>query len=200
MIVADLSSGQVCDDDVVTWRDTFTKAMTVGLRAAVRAGAGKSAAKALSGHDDRRSPRREGGQTEHLYPGDFAGRATIEYSPRADGNADPGEIVWGWVPFEEDYSQGKDRPTLVIGHDDGWLLALMLTSKDHDRDAANQAAQGRVWFDIGTGDWDAQRRPSEVRIDRVLRLDPAAVRREGGRLERETFDAVARELHRVHGW
>ena len=134
------------------------------------------------------------------YPGDFEGRAVIEYTPDPDGDADPGEVVWGWVPFEEDHSQGKDRPVLVIGRDGDWLLGLMLTSKDHDRDAAQEARYGRQWMDVGTGPWDAKRRPSEVRLDRVLRLDPAAVRREGGTMPRETFDHVAAQVRAVNGW
>ncbi len=134
------------------------------------------------------------------YPGDFDGVATIEYRPDPDGDADPGEVVWGWVPFEEDHSQGKDRPVLVIGKDGGRLLALMLTSKDHDRDAAQEARYGRQWMDVGTGDWDPKRRPSEVRLDRVLSLDPGAVRREGGTLPRATFDDVADAVRRVKGW
>jgi hypothetical protein len=69
--------------------------------------------------------------------------------------------------FEEDYQRGKDRPVLVIGRDEPWLLALMLTSKDHDRDAAVEARPGRVWPDVGTGSWDSRRRPSEIRIDLV---------------------------------
>jgi hypothetical protein len=59
--------------------------------------------------------------------------------------ADPGEIVWTWVPFEEDHTQGKDRPVLVIGRDAQWLLALPLTSKDHDRDLGKEARTGRRW-------------------------------------------------------
>ena len=43
--------------------------------------------------------------------------ALLAYSPTADGKPDPGEIVWTWVPYEEDYSQGKDRPVLLIGRD-----------------------------------------------------------------------------------
>jgi hypothetical protein len=42
----------------------------------------------------------------------------------------------------------------------------MLTSKDHDRDAAAEARAGRQWMDVGTGGWDRERRPSEVRLDR----------------------------------
>jgi hypothetical protein len=137
---------------------------------------------------------------DRRYPGDFTGSATIEYRPDADGGVDPGEVVWGWVPYEEDHGQGKDRPVLVIGKDAGWLLCLTLTSQDHDRDAAQEARQGRQWMDVGAGDWDARGRPSEVRLDRVVRLDPAAVRREGGTLRRDVFDAVADEVRRVNGW
>ncbi len=122
----------------------------------------------------------------------------MEYSPHNDGRPDPGEIVWAWVPYEEDHTQGKDRPVLIVGRDGSWLLALMLTSKDHDRDEQQEARHGRYWADIGSGDWDAQRRPSEVRLDRVLRVDPATVRREGSVLERSRFDLVAREVARVH--
>ena len=117
-------------------------------------------------------------------------RSRFRYSPEADGSPDPGEVVWAWVPYEEDASKGKDRPVLVIGQDAGMLLALQLTSKDHDRDAAQESRDGREWFDIGTGDWDSQRRPSEVRLNRLLRLDPEDVRREGCALPRQTFDAV----------
>jgi len=37
------------------------------------------------------------------------------YDPHPDGLADPGEAVWGWVPYEEDFGRGKDRPVLIIG-------------------------------------------------------------------------------------
>jgi hypothetical protein len=37
-------------------------------------------------------------------------------------------------------------------------------------------------MDIGTGAWDSQRRPSEVRLNRLLRIEPAGVRREGAAL------------------
>lgn len=130
------------------------------------------------------------------YPGDFRGRLVPAYDPHPDGRPDPGEIVWTWVPFEEDHAQGKDRPVLLVGHDGRWLLALQLTSKDHDGRPAHD--DGRQWVDIGAGDWDRQRRPSEVRVDRVIRVDPAAVRREGSVLGRRQFDTVARAVADVH--
>ncbi len=134
------------------------------------------------------------------YPGDYEGAFSHVYRPRLDGDPDPGEIVWTWVPYEEDFSQGKDRPVLLVGHDGPWLLGLMLTSKDHDRDAADEARWGRYWYDIGTGDWDHKGRPSEVRVDRVLRINPDGVRREGAILDKTRFTRVLREVRAVKGW
>lgn len=134
------------------------------------------------------------------YPGDFTGKAKLAYAPVDDGDADPGEVVWAWVPFEEDHSQGKDRPVLVIARHSGNLLGLMLTSKDHDRDAAQEARYGRTWLDVGTGAWDRQNRPSEVRLDRILQLRPEAVRREGAALGRPMFDQVAKAVKQAKGW
>jgi len=122
----------------------------------------------------------------------------VTYSPTQGGTPDPGEVVWTWVPFEEDHRQGKDRPVLLIGTDGRWLLGLMLTSKDHDLDAADEARHGRFWLDIGAGPWDPRGRPSEVRLDRIVRIDPAAVRREGAILDRATFDTVAQSLKKHH--
>ncbi|MCZ4499563.1 MAG: PemK-like protein [Marmoricola sp.] len=112
------------------------------------------------------------------------------YAPQRNGAPDPGEVVWAWVPFEEDASQGKDRPVLVLRVDTSAVTALPLTSKDHDRDEAQERRAGRIWMDVGTGEWDRQRRPSEVRLNRVLRLPVGSVRREGGPLPRPVFDAV----------
>lgn len=124
------------------------------------------------------------------YPGDFTGKFNVTYAPRKDGAPDPGEVVWTWVPFEEDHSRGKDRPVLIVGRDGDWLLGLQLTSKDHDRDAADEARWGRRWMDIGTGPWDSKGRPSEVRLDRVVRINPTSVRREGATLPKKLFHSV----------
>lgn len=128
------------------------------------------------------------------YPGDHAGSFPIKYEPHPDEIADPGEVVWTWVPHEEDHRQGKDRPVLIVGRDRDWLLALPLTSKDHDVDA--EAHAGRRWFDIGPGDWDASGRPSEVRTDRVVRVSPIAVRRVGAKLDKWRFSEVANEIRK----
>lgn len=141
-------------------------------------------------HQEPRIERSE----RRKYRGDFVGAPTLTYAPHKDDEPDPGEVVWTWVPYEEDHEQGKGRPVLIIGHHDDLLLALPLTSKDHDRDAAQEAGEGRFWIDIGTGDWDAQGRPSEARTDRILQLDPDTVRRIGGRLPKDRFDAVATQV------
>lgn len=114
----------------------------------------------------------------------------ISYQPHPDGIADPGEVVWTWVAYEDDPRQGKDRPVLVIGRRGPLLATLMLTSKDHDRDAAQEARWGRHWMDVGTGGWDREGRPSEVRLDRLIEVEPSTVRREGAALEENVFRAV----------
>jgi hypothetical protein len=124
----------------------------------------------------------------------------VEYRPRDDGRPDPGEVVWAWVPYDENDGRGKDRPVLVIGRRGDDLLGLMLSSQDHDKDAADEARHGRLWTDLGAGAWDARGRASEVRLDRLLVLDPGTVRREGAALDRVRFDRVVGEARRVQGW
>jgi PemK-like, MazF-like toxin of type II toxin-antitoxin system len=130
------------------------------------------------------------------YPGDFHGTATVRYAPSPNGLPEPGEVVWTWVPYEEDHTQGKDRPVLLVGSNGRYLLGLMLTSKDHDRDARRQDD----YVDIGTGPWDRQSRPSEAKLDRILQIDPAVVRREGAILDAGRFSAVAAALRARSGW
>jgi hypothetical protein len=133
-------------------------------------------------------------RTHPPYPGDFTGVLHPRYIPDLDGAADPGEVVWTWVPYEDDPTRGKDRPVLIVGYDEPWVLGLMLTSKDHDHDAADEARWGRRWLDVGAGPWDARRRPSEVRLDRVIRVDPDAIRREGAIMDRKAFGRVIAQL------
>jgi hypothetical protein len=130
-------------------------------------------------------------------PAAAPGQIRFDYAPRRDGRPDPGEIVWAWVPYDENDGRGKDRPVLIVSRDGGTLLGLMLTSRDHDRDAADEARRGRFWLDIGSGPWDSRGRPSEVRLDRILRLAPDAVRREGAALDRTRFLRVAQEAQGV---
>lgn len=147
----------------------------------------------------RRASHDPGPLTEVVgYPGDFMGIVDITYAPNLDGDADPGEVVWGWIPYEDDHRKGKDRPALVIGRDGVWLVALMLTSRDKDH-SAGAADRHEVWVDIGSGSWDRERRPSEVRVDRVIRLAASAVRREGAVLDRRRFETVAAAVRQQRG-
>jgi hypothetical protein len=117
----------------------------------------------------------------------------VVYAPDLDGRADPGEIVWTWVVYEDDPTRGKDRPVLVVGRDRSILLGLMLSSQErHTTD--------RDWVGIGAGDWDYEGRPSWVRLDRVLDVPEEGIRREGAVLEREIFDVVAARLRADYSW
>jgi hypothetical protein len=116
-------------------------------------------------------------------------RIRVEYRPSIDGDPDPGEVVWTWVTFEDDPSQGKDRPVLLVGYLGNSLVGVALTSKHHAR-----AAQ----MDVGQGPWDAQRRTSYVKLDRLIEVDPARVRREGAVMPRARFDRVIEALRALH--
>lgn len=117
----------------------------------------------------------------------------IVYSPNLDGRADPGEIVWTWVAYQDDPTRGKDRPVLVVGRDRRTLLGLMLSSQDHHDDDPH-------WVGIGSGSWDDDRRASWVRLDRVLDVPEEGIRREGAVVERATFERVAARLRADYSW
>ena len=133
------------------------------------------------------APRDRGGARE------YHGPVVVEYAPDLDGSPDPGEVVWTWVPYEDDPAVGKDRPVVVVGRapsaGPGRLAVLMLSSREHPDDPR--------WLPLGAGGWDAQGRPSSVRLDRVLAVAPAAVRREGAVLDRPRFDRVVAALART---
>ncbi|MEU8675377.1 type II toxin-antitoxin system PemK/MazF family toxin [Streptomyces sp. NPDC048560] len=122
-----------------------------------------------------------------------AGPVRTSYAPDRDGDPDPGEIVWTWVPFEENDGRGKDRPVLVVAREDGGtLLAVQLSSKQHDMD--------REWVALGAGPWDSSGRQSWVDLDRLLRVHEDGMRREACALDRERFDRVAGRLRERYGW
>ena len=141
------------------------------------------------------APASTGASDGSDYPGDYRDMINFEYSPSLDGDADPGEIVWTWVPFEEDHSQGKDRPVILVGRDGEYLLALMMTSKDHN----NREHADSNYLDIGSGPWDPQGRASEVKLNRVIRVRPDSMRREGAIMPEDTFRLIERAWTRHNG-
>ena len=113
----------------------------------------------------------------------------VEYRPEVDGDPDPGEVVWAWVPYAEDPNRGKDRPVVIIGRTGDDLAGVPLTSKSKGRDDE---------VPVGTGAWDPRRRKSYAKVDRLLTIDPDDVRREGAVLDRDRFDEVVHHLGRYH--
>ncbi len=184
------------------WRSVLGRLASEALRSGARSLGRAATGAPPAGRSTASPPAPAAGTAGRPRPGEpgDVGPIDLEYRPRNDDRPDPGEIVWAWVPYEEGDGRGKDRPVLVVARQGTALLGLMLSSKDHDLDAADEARHSRSWIDIGSGTWDHQGRPSEVRVDRLLRLDPADVRREGAVLARARFEEVAGEVRRVHGW
>jgi hypothetical protein len=121
------------------------------------------------------------------------GELRIGYTPDDDGQPDPGEVVWAWVPFEDDPSQGKDRPVVVIGWA-GDRLAVVPTSSRGPDDRPDPEA----WVSIGSGRWDREGRASYANVDRILRVRESDVRREGAALDRPHFDTLVAAVRRAN--
>ena len=149
---------------------------------------------AITRGSDDTSPAVSAGRpvTKHSVPTAQRARRVV-YAPDLDGRADPGEIVWTWVVYEDDPTRGKDRPVLVVGRDRRTLLGLMLSSQDYHRDDPD-------WVSIGTGSWDYEGRQSWVRLDRVLDVPEEGIRREGAILDRDRFEVVAARLRAWYSW
>lgn len=180
---------------------TDTGPFLTALRRVVRAVTGAGRRARLRGD----APRTTSVSTGLLSPGQAGPSATIEvdarrlrsvrlaYAPSRDGEPDPGEIVWTWVPYEENDGRGKDRPVLVVAAGlDGFSLAVQLTSKGHAGD--------RDHLTVGSGDWDGQHRESWVRLDRVFRVHAGSVRREAAFLPEKAYRGVAATLASRYGW
>ncbi|GAA1123858.1 type II toxin-antitoxin system PemK/MazF family toxin [Microbacterium natoriense] len=117
----------------------------------------------------------------------------ISYAPARDGAPDAGEVIWTWVPYEENDGRGKDRPVLVIGRQSSdRVYAVRMTSKAHERD--------RDFLSIGSGSWDSQGRESWVDIEQLYSVHERGLRREAAVLDKVRFGRVAGALSRRYGW
>ncbi len=81
----------------------------------------------------------------------------------------------------------------MVGREHQTLLGLMLSSQLHH-------AEDPAWIGIGSGDWDAEGRPSWVRLDRVLDVPEESIRREGAIMAPHTFEIVAARLRTEYSW
>jgi hypothetical protein len=192
---------------VGTWGNLLRQAAEIGLKALTQATqqrgrSDRSAARSRSRASTASSSRAGTSRTETRPRPTSGGSRTaparerarrIAYAPDLDGAADPGEIVWTWVPYEEDDGRGKDRPVLVVGREGRDLVGLMLSSQA-------ERADDRNWIGVGAGRWDGQGRPSYVRLDRVIEVGEHEIRREGAVLDEARFARVADALRTRYGW
>ncbi|NUS42271.1 MAG: type II toxin-antitoxin system PemK/MazF family toxin [Mycobacteriaceae bacterium] len=117
----------------------------------------------------------------------------VRYAPNISGPAQPGEVVWAWVVSPDDPGQGRDLPVLVIGRDGDTLPALLLSPEP-------PLGRGQDWVEVGPVAWDDSERAHWVRMDLVLDVPEASIRREAAVLDRSGYDRVAHRLCQVYGW
>lgn len=115
----------------------------------------------------------------------------VIYAPDLAGPAHPGEVVWTWAHLDDE--PGRDQPVLIVGRDDTTLLGLVLTG-----DPARTGTHD--WVPIGPATWADEHHPAWVRMDQVLDVPEAGIRREGAVLDRPAFDLVARRLCGAYRW
>lgn len=185
---------------------SLSRLLREGLERLVRAAARSAASRSGSTPTATVPRRRQTHEVAHdASPGQFGATATvevrsneiaepsIEWSPDLDGDPDPGEVIWTWVPYEEADGRGKDRPVLVFARENGsTVLALQLSSRDHSGD--------RGWVRLGRGGWDREGRESWAGTRRILRVHPDGMRREGDLTDRDDFTRVVDAMHRAHAW
>jgi hypothetical protein len=154
--------------------------------------AGPAAPSNHSTIDQAGSPGQSGPEATVEVEPTSIGPVTMTYSPDTDGRPDPGEVVWTWVPYEEQDGRGKDRPVLLVAAEPaGTALGVQLTSKRHD---------GADFVAVGSGDWDSEHRPSWANLDRIIRVHPGGMRREATAVPHREFALVTQRLRLRYGW
>lgn len=137
---------------------------------------------------EQESPGQNGnGATRDLTLGELK-RIRPSYAPDLDGEPDPGEVIWTWVPYVENDGRGKDRPVLIIARLDSesWA-ACYLSTKQH-----------RDFVAVGTGSWDSQGRVSYLSPERVLRVTEQGMRRESTGVDRAHYDRAVQAIWAWH--
>ena len=171
----------------------LTAAATSLEHGALRPAFGMSAAltEALACHTAACRPPSSGGTGGSLKSGVLpdvaASDVRFAYRPRhPDGHADPGEVVWARVPFEEDPTQGKDRPVLIVGRaSNGNLVGVQLTSKTHHKGS----------FPV---EWGSDK-ASHLRPERFIQVDLKNYRKEGAYIKKPVFQEIVNSLAKTHG-
>lgn len=145
---------------------------------------------ALACHTAACRPPSSGGTGGSLRKGvlpDVAAKdVRFAYRPRhPDGHADPGEVVWARVPFEDDPTQGKDRPVLIVGRaENGNLVGVQLTSKTH--------RPGTIPIEWGSN------QASHIRPERFIQVDLSNYRKEGAYIKKPVFQEIVDTLTKKH--
>lgn len=102
--------------------------------------------------------------------------------------------VWSaWVKYEEEPSDGKSRPVLVLDADGTNFLSLKITSKPPRSNCEGEYAL-EAWQEAGL------RKPSTVRISKMLNLVQRDFGRKIGNLSPIDMRNITKELITLKFW
>ncbi|MDO4761390.1 MAG: growth inhibitor PemK [Corynebacterium sp.] len=118
---------------------------------------------------------------------------SIFYAPNMDGQVDPGEVVFLFVPGETPADEPIERAIVVVARS-GDQVAGLLTSPNPEH------ASKETWIDIGAGPWDPAGRQSWACLDKVIRVPELAIRRQGAVIPQRRFSRIANKLRSEYGW
>lgn len=170
----------------------FTRLLARLLPDAAPVDAGLKKVNARLGHGQQENSSNRAQEAVKVHATEAVARS-LYYAPSMDGQAEPGEVVFIWTPSDGADQPLRERAMLIVGHNRGTVLGLLISPNP-------QHADDERWLDIGTGDWDVAGRACWVRLDRVLEVSELGIRRQGILFPRRRFDRVAAKLRYRFGW
>lgn len=192
----------------MNWRSLFSSALRASAKSLVSILSARNKPKKAKKPASQAGTQNHKNSTQRLYPSPDSrpaewnieehGLPAFSYRPYDDNTPDPGEVIWTWVPYEENDGRGKDRPVLVLAIEGEYVFFVQMTSKDHADHGIRRDKHGTWWLDIGSGDWDPQGRPSEVKLSILWVVHQSQIRREGAALDKRKFQQVVAAIKKIH--
>lgn len=109
----------------------------------------------------------------------------------SEGELCTGDIVDAYVYYEDDPTNGKIRPVLVISPEESFVLSLKMTSHAPRQEFPGEYQVVR-WMQAGL------RKPTTVRISKLLKVRYEDLIKIRGRLDETDMFQILSQFTRIH--